>query len=115
MLVSLYSSLCNLCSKHNSAYLIRLQANRYYNVTNLPVFCAGQMMGAGGGFSTLLTLAALHENSGGSSNGVGPTSAGVAAAAAAAAAIGGSVPLPPSMDPHRSLPVTPTTPTSTGT
>lgn len=81
------------------------------------------MMG-GGGFSTLLTLAALQENGGNAAAG-GPASAGVAAAAAAAAVAAaaaavsvasstGTVPLPPSLDPHRTLPVTPTTPTSTG-
>ena len=46
----------------------------------------------GGNFSTLLTLAALQE--------------GKASAA--------GVPLPPTLDAHKSLPSTPTTPTSTG-
>jgi hypothetical protein len=72
-------------------------------------------------FSTLLTLAALQENGNNAAAAASAASAGVAAAAAAAAAAAvsaanstGCVPLPPSLDPHRSLPVTPTTPTSTG-
>ncbi|XP_018008761.1 zinc finger protein castor homolog 1 isoform X3 [Hyalella azteca] len=71
-------------------------------------------------FSTLLTLAALQENGNNAAAAASAASAGVAAAAAAAAAAAvsaanstGCVPLPPSLDPHRSLPATPTTPTST--
>nr|XP_027235527.1 zinc finger protein castor homolog 1-like [Penaeus vannamei] len=56
------------------------------------MFCFLRQMLGGGNFSTLLTLAALQDGKG---------------------VPGHGVPLPPTMDTHKSLPTTPTTPTST--